>query len=529
MDKQILTTLNAKERLELDRCLTMKKEGTIYRQAKLFNTEYNNYMYDLGTGKVIVLDDNSYLFLSDLLSKQNNMSYESLINNTTLYSLSYVRELMDVFIKENLLKAPEFEHLYHPKHYELLEEEVNNNLQQLILELTGKCNLRCGYCIYNDNCKDNRNFISNDMSFEVAKAAIDHAKKHAGNRIAITFYGGEPLLKMDLMKWCIEYSLENLSDKDLTFSLTTNLTLMNKEIAEYLASIPKLSVVCSVDGPEKIHNSYRKYIDGRGSFKDALHGLKCLAKAFEKSSNIILFNTVFAPPYSIQKLDEIEQFFNSLDWLPNGTTLTVTYPNYESVQDEYKEFDKIRLNPKYVPAKLNSLNPMWLWKKKQIISCEDLDDKSKKIFVNDKTKLLLDVHKRFISDKPYPIFPFLSCCVPGSRRLYVNVDGKFFVCERVGNSPDIGNVFDGLNIEKIRKYYVDNFAEKFEACKNCWAVRICHMCYANCYNSSGVDITKMHMMCETFKKETEQKLVLYHYIYEISPQKLDCLNTYTII
>lgn len=41
MDKQILTTLNAKERLELDRCLTMKKEGTIYRQAKLFNTEYN--------------------------------------------------------------------------------------------------------------------------------------------------------------------------------------------------------------------------------------------------------------------------------------------------------------------------------------------------------------------------------------------------------------------------------------------------------------------------------------------------------
>ncbi|MGN1039492.1 MAG: hypothetical protein ACI4PI_02275 [Oscillospiraceae bacterium] len=97
--------------------LNYEKKGTIYRQAKLFNTEYNNYMYGLGTGKVIVLDGDSYLFLSDFLSKQNNMSYESLINNTTLYSLSSVRELMDVFIKENLLKTPEFEHLYHPKHY----------------------------------------------------------------------------------------------------------------------------------------------------------------------------------------------------------------------------------------------------------------------------------------------------------------------------------------------------------------------------------------------------------------------------
>ncbi|MGN1034577.1 MAG: hypothetical protein ACI4PK_03195 [Oscillospiraceae bacterium] len=115
------------------------------------------------------------------------------------------------------------------------------------------------------------------------------------------------------MKWRVEYSLENLFDKDLTFSLTTNLTLMNEEIAKYLASIPKLSVVCSVDGTEKIHNSYRKYIDGRCSFKDALHGLKCLAKAFEKSSNIILFNTVFAPLYSIQKLNEIEQFF--IHWM----------------------------------------------------------------------------------------------------------------------------------------------------------------------------------------------------------------------
>ncbi|MGN1034628.1 MAG: hypothetical protein ACI4PK_03470 [Oscillospiraceae bacterium] len=75
------------------------------------------------------------------------------------------------------------------------------------------------------------------------------------------------------------------------------------------------------------------------------------------------------------------------------------------------------------------------------------------------------MHKRFISDTPYLIFPFLSCCVPGSRRLYVNVDGKFFVCERIGNSPDIGNVFDGLNMEKISEYYVDNFAENLKLAK----------------------------------------------------------------
>lgn len=65
-------------------------------------------------------------------------------------------------------------------------------VQQLIIELTGKCNLRCKYCIYNDYYEENRDFNTSDISFETAKKAIDYAYAHRHpDHFSITFYGGE--------------------------------------------------------------------------------------------------------------------------------------------------------------------------------------------------------------------------------------------------------------------------------------------------------------------------------------------------
>lgn len=44
---------------------------------------------------------------------------------------------------------------------------------------------------------------------------------------------------------------------NLSFSFTTNLTLMTDEIADYLASVPGMNIVLSIDGPEDIHNASR--------------------------------------------------------------------------------------------------------------------------------------------------------------------------------------------------------------------------------------------------------------------------------
>ena len=155
--------------------------------------------------------------------------------------------------------------------------------KQLIIELTGNCNLRCKYCIYNDFYEGNRNFNTSNIDFETARKAIDYVFAHRDpEHLAITFYGGEPLLNFSVMKQCIDYCLDRYESDNLSFSFTTNLTLMTEEIAEYLAKVPRMSILVSIDGPEEIHNAARVYRQRKGSFQDAFSGLEILSNAINK-------------------------------------------------------------------------------------------------------------------------------------------------------------------------------------------------------------------------------------------------------
>jgi len=88
------------------------------------------------------------------------------------------------------------------------------------------------------------------MSFDTAKLAVDMFFKNIKNnsaayntsRKAIHFYGGEPLINFKIIKEIIDYvesnyssELASLGDKFI-FSLITNGTLINKDIAIYISS-----------------------------------------------------------------------------------------------------------------------------------------------------------------------------------------------------------------------------------------------------------------------------------------------------
>ena len=69
------------ERNELVHCINMHNDGTIYRQGKLFYTDQHYYLYDVGTGKVIMLDDTTYTIVYDLLNIRNKVTYEDFLLN----------------------------------------------------------------------------------------------------------------------------------------------------------------------------------------------------------------------------------------------------------------------------------------------------------------------------------------------------------------------------------------------------------------------------------------------------------------
>lgn len=489
----------------------LKKMDDLKRQGITFKTSKSSYLFDTGTGKVVKLDDKSSVIINALFDDSiSKNDYQKIIN---CESAAYVVEFLE---KENLLCNPNV------KHFISLEEhakESNLNCEQLIIELTGKCNLCCKYCIYNESYSGNRDFNTSDIDFKTAQKAIDYVYKHRSpDRLAITFYGGEPLIKFDVMKECIDYCLENLIDCNLSFSFTTNLTLMSTGIAEYLAQVPQLNIVLSLDGPKEIHNRARVYKNNQPTFDDALTGLKNLANAIKKYKNktTIIINCVLMPPYTEERFNQINDFFESLEFLPPDTKVQATYPSPGTVPESYfKELQRDGIDA------LEDTCEWMSWAKKKA-NGKDFLNKRLNIYSTPLESSLARIHNRTLFDKPMDIYSYNGCCLPGQRRLYLCTDGSYKVCERVGNSPIIGHVDYGINEKNIKKYYFTQYANKsIGDCSKCWAIHLCDICYADCYDENGMNIKNKRKLCGEVRDRYKSWLSQYYEILETNPDKIE--------
>jgi len=448
----------------------------------------------------------------------------------------FLENIKLVIESENLLQSIKPRKFHSPDHYENLEDTLNHKLKQITMELTEKCNLRCGYCIYNSSYQETREHGIGEMTEETAKASIDYALKYSDQKdgIAITFYGGEPLLKFPLLKYCVEYSQKTITDRPLTFSVTTNLTLVTPEIAEYLASVEGMSVLCSLDGPKHIHDSYRVDISGQGTFDRAIRGLKYIVDAYgDRTKELVSLSIVFAPPYSYSKLKEIKDFLQGLPWLSKLSNTRITYPVQGDVFDidENDEFLKRkRLNMKDEVFEQLQGRTLGAWSKNQYLDQLKKNEKIDFFSINAVQESLVRIHQRAIFDKPNDFYTFNACCVPGNRKIYVTVSGDFLICERAPGSPVIGNISTGYDVSKIRSSLIDEYTEaSMEYCSNCWALRLCSMCYAYCLKKGSLDIVKKQKYCEMIKNNLVEDLKFYHYCAEVNPVGLEYLGNITSV
>ncbi len=88
------------------------------------------------------------------------------------------------------------------------------NLKQLVFEVTDACNLRCKYCGYGDLYEGYDPRKKENLSFRKACAVLDYLSKCWQDNIenslclpfTLGFYGGEPLININLIKEIIRYS-----------------------------------------------------------------------------------------------------------------------------------------------------------------------------------------------------------------------------------------------------------------------------------------------------------------------------------
>jgi uncharacterized protein len=175
----------------------------------------------------------------------------------------------------HLVKQLEYGRFIHYDYYDEVEElKFQHHLARfdqtslgLSIAPTLACNMDCGYC-YEGNKKGR-------MQPEIVEAVLDYIETRAPalRSLDINWYGGEPLLAMDIIEDLTESMLDLAQEFNFNFNATmiTNGYLLTEENCNRLANDFKIgNVQITLDGPSEIHNRKRPLKNGRESFDTIL-------------------------------------------------------------------------------------------------------------------------------------------------------------------------------------------------------------------------------------------------------------------
>jgi uncharacterized protein len=141
------------------------------------------------------------------------------------------------------------------------------------------CNLDCEYCFY---LEKQALFGTSEvcrMSDEVLSAFIrSYVEAQPTAVVEFVWQGGEPtLLGLDFFRRVVELQRPFAGRKAIANSLQTNGTLLDDEWCRFLKQYGFM-VGLSLDGPQDVHDRYRRDRNGNGTFDRVMRGLKLLQK-----------------------------------------------------------------------------------------------------------------------------------------------------------------------------------------------------------------------------------------------------------
>lgn len=138
-----------------------------------------------------------------------------------------------------------------------------------------ECNLGCSYCYYQDKVRlyDEHSYLSMDCLEKVIKEYIDI---NASEQIVFDWHGGEPLLLgLDYFKKIVEIQRKYRGNKHIYNTIQTNATLLTADFAAFFKENNFL-VGVSIDGPQDIHDKFRKDKGGNPTFLKVMRGVELL-------------------------------------------------------------------------------------------------------------------------------------------------------------------------------------------------------------------------------------------------------------
>lgn len=219
---------------------------------------------------------NSLKMIPVFLSHEEEKAINNFLNNQEPLNHEVMQELLDSFV---LVDSKEQDEL-------LLDDIRNKNLTNIpypvvaYFILSEDCNLACKYCFLGNSCKKSKISNKNMMSKNTARRAllyfsqqIKHFPQFFNDYKEIIFYGGEPLLNFEVLKYVISEVKKmqeiDMLPKQLGFSLVTNGLLLDQQKIDFFKS-ENINVSISIDGIDERSNSNRVDKTGRPIFRQLI-------------------------------------------------------------------------------------------------------------------------------------------------------------------------------------------------------------------------------------------------------------------
>lgn len=441
-----------------------------------FKQGENFFVLDVNTGAVHIVDELVY----DLVDDNRLRSKEELVAD---FGQKYGEDVISEAYEE-LLQLIDEEILYTKDQYEDIAHSSMDDrdyIKAVCLNIIHGCNLRCKYCFADDGEYHGHKGV---MTIETAKKAIDYVVKRSGPRrnIEIDLFGGEPTMIMDTIKEIIAYARENEKQwkKNIRFTMTTNATLLNDEMMDFMDK-EMGNIILSLDGRKEVNDNVRIKVDGSGSYDDIIPNIK---KMIEKRSSDKLYYV-------------------------RGTFTRANTDFYEDVKAMVEEgFREISIEP----VVLEDGHPLAL-----------REENLPKIFEN-YDKLYYEMSRRKKEGDEFNFYHFnidlnggpcvykrISGCGAGFEYVAITPQGEVYPCHQFVGKEEfkLGSIYDDTYDNELGKTFKKAHIYNKPKCKECWARFYCSGgCQANNFNFNGDMNIPYDIGCQMQKKRIECAIAL---------------------
>ena len=138
--------------------------------VKLFIYNDNYYLYDTCKNMLLRISKKHFVIINDLLQNETNFDF---IQNDSKESVEISMLYRRGFFQSNLIDRIE------NPHSDYIEGLLSGGMNDLVLQVTQKCNFNCRYCLYSGKEEIERTHTNTNMNRDVALKEFDYLEKNS--------------------------------------------------------------------------------------------------------------------------------------------------------------------------------------------------------------------------------------------------------------------------------------------------------------------------------------------------------------